>query len=408
MLFLRSPLPGVSVIMGGDTHLLNNRFAEQKCCVIIPTYNNQKTLRQVIEDTRHYTSHIIIVNDGATDNTLQILEAYRRELVVVDHPQNLGKGMALRTGFKKARDLGYDYAISIDSDGQHFPSDLEAFLDKNREHPGALIIGARNMNSENVPGGSSFGNKFSNFWFRVETGIKLPDTQSGYRLYPVKRLEKLKFFTTRFEFEIEVIVKAAWRGIPVMALPVKVFYAKGAERVSHFRPTKDFTRISILNTYLVILAFAWYKPMRFLRGFTPANIQSFIQKNFFNKEESISRKSLSVAVGIFFGIVPIWGYQLVSAIAAAYLLRLNKGIVILTANISIPPLLPFVLLASLRTGELATGKDVNLALRDISLETIKTNLYTYLVGATVLSVVFAVFMGLVTFITLSLIRKHKS
>ncbi len=393
--------------MGEETCLLNKRFEEQKCCVIIPTYNNQKTLRQVIEDTLRYTDKIIVVNDGATDNSREILNTYGHRLTVVEHGKNLGKGMALRNGFKKALDLGYEYAISIDSDGQHFPSDLESFLDKLKEEPGSLIIGARNMNSENVPGGSSFGNKFSNFWFRVETGIKLPDTQSGYRLYPIKRLQKSRFFTTRFEFEIEVIVKAAWRGIPVTSLPVKVYYAKGDERVSHFRPTKDFTRISILNTYLVLLAFAWYKPLRFLKGFTPANIRSFIQKNFFNKEESIGRKSLSVAVGIFFGIVPIWGYQLVSAIAAAYLLRLNKGIVILTANISIPPLLPFVLIGSVRTGEFFTGKEVNLALRDISLETIKMNLYTYLVGACILSVLFALFMGLATFVTLSIIRKRK-
>ncbi|MBL7931246.1 MAG: DUF2062 domain-containing protein [Bacteroidia bacterium] len=388
-------------------HLLNTRFAETKCCVIIPTYNNQKTLRQVIEDSLRYTNKIIVVNDGATDSTKQILENFNSKIIIVEHPVNAGKGMALRNGFKKALELGYEYAITIDSDGQHFPSDFEHFLDKIKEEPGSLIIGARNMNSENVPGGSSFGNKFSNFWFKVETGIKLPDTQSGYRLYPIKRLQKSRFFCTRFEFEIEVIVKAAWRGIPVTSIPVKVYYAKGADRVSHFRPTKDFARISVLNTYLVILAFAWYKPMRFLKGFTPANIGSFIRKHFFNKEESIGKKSMSVAVGIFFGIVPIWGYQLVSAIAAAYLLRLNKAIVIVTANISIPPLLPFVLIGSVRTGELFTGKEVNLALRDISLETIRLNLYTYIVGACILSVLLAIIMGLFTFVTLSLIRRKK-
>src|SRR5688572_2173828 len=337
--------------MSGEIHVLNTRFAEANCCVIIPTYNNHKTLQQVIEDSLRYTDKIIVVNDGATDSTPQILEKFGRRITVVLHPKNLGKGMALRNGFKKALELGFDYAITIDSDGQHFPSDFEYFLDKIKEQPGSLIIGARNMNSENVPGGSSFGNKFSNFWFKFETGIKLPDTQSGYRLYPIKRLQKSRFFCTRFEFEIEVIVKAAWRGIPVISIPVKIFYAKGAERVSHFRPTKDFARISVLNTYLVMLAFAWYKPMRFLKGFTPANIRSFIQKNFFNKEESVGRKSMSVAIGIFFGIVPIWGYQLVCAIAAAYLMRLNKAIVVVTANISIPPLLPFVLIGSVRTGE---------------------------------------------------------
>lgn len=388
-------------------HTLNDRFTALKCCVIIPTFNNEKTLRKVIEDTLQYTDQLIVINDGATDSTPNILEQFKNSFTTITHPVNSGKGIALRNGFKKALEMGFDYAITLDSDGQHFPSDLEHFLDKLQQHPESLVIGARNMNSENVPGGSSFGNKFSNFWFQIETGIKLPDTQSGFRLYPIRKMQKINFFCSRFEFEIEVIVKAAWRAIPVLSMPVKIFYAKGADRVSHFRPTKDFMRISVLNTYLVILTLCWYKPMRLLRGLRPANIHSFIRKHFFNKEESILKKSLSVSVGIFFGIVPIWGYQLVSAIAAAYLFKLNKAIVILTANISIPPLLPFVLIASLKTGEVFTGREVSLSLHDISLQTIQSNLYTYLVGACALSVLFAICMGLLTFLTLSIVRKNK-
>lgn len=393
--------------MSEHAFLLNNRFAEQHCCVIIPTYNNQKTLKQVIESTLHYTNHVIVVNDGATDDTSNILEAYKNQITIVTHSVNTGKGMALRNGFKKALELGYEYAITIDSDGQHFPEDFENFLDKLHHHHGALIIGARNMNSENVPGGSSFGNKFSNFWFKVETGISMPDTQSGYRLYPIKRLQKINFFCTRFEFEIEVIVKAAWRGISVIPMPVKIYYAKGEERVSHFRPTKDFARISLLNTYLVLLAFAWYKPMRFFKGLSPSNIKSFIKKHFFNKEESIAKKSFSVAVGIFFGIIPIWGYQLVSAIAVAYLLKLNKAIVIIAANISMPLLLPFVLIASLRTGEFFFGKEVHLSLDNISLEILSQNLYTYIFGACILAVLATVGFGLLTFVTLKIISAKK-
>jgi uncharacterized protein (DUF2062 family) len=212
----------------------------------------------------------------------------------------------------------------------------------------------------------------------------------------------------RFEFEIEVIVKAAWKAVPVICIPIGIFYAKPGERVSHFRPGKDFTRISILNTYLVVLALAWYKPMRFLKGLSPDNLKAFIQKHFFNREESVLRKACSVSVGIFFGIVPIWGYQLVSAIAAAYLLKLNKAIVILTANISIPPLLPFVLIGSLKTGELVTGEEASLSLRNISLETIKVNLYTYVTGACVLAVGLGIFTGLLTFFLLSFIRRKNT
>lgn len=386
---------------------LNNRFDELNCCVIIPTYNNEKTIVKIINDTLEYTDKIIVVNDGTTDSTAELLRPFETSIIIIHQSKNYGKGIALRTAFKKALEMGYRYAITIDSDGQHFPADLVLFLDKIEHEPDSLIIGARNMNSENVPGGSSFGNKFSNFWFWIETGIKIPDTQSGFRLYPINRMKKINYFTSRFEFEIEVIVKAAWKGIPVIPLPIQVYYAKGDERVTHFRPGKDFMRISLLNTYFVILAFLWYRPMRFLRGLTPENIKAFVKKHFFNEKESVTKKSLSVSVGIFFGIVPIWGYQLVTAIAVAYFLKLNRAIVILAANISIPIILPAILYGSLKTGELITGQKSTITLKNINLENIKLNLYVYLTGACVLSIVLAIVMGISTYLILSVIRNNK-
>ena len=217
---------------------VKQKFKQLKCCVLVPTYNNAKTIEGVIQSTFEYCDEVIIVNDGCTDNTAEILAKYP-QLKVVTHPVNQGKGVGLRNGFKKAVELGFDYVISIDSDGQHYPKDFILFLDKIEKEPGSLIIGARNMTVENVPNKSTFGNKFSNFWFWAETGITMPDTQSGYRLYPVQRLKKIWLFTTKFELEIEVIVKAAWRGIPVVSVPVSVYYAPEGERVSHFIPSRD-------------------------------------------------------------------------------------------------------------------------------------------------------------------------
>ncbi len=386
---------------------LNFRFKELNCCVIIPTYNNEKTIEKIILETLIYTDHVIVVNDGATDSTPQKLIQFQDKITLIHQNKNYGKGFALRTAFKKALDMGYRYAITIDSDGQHFPSDLELFLNEIEHKPDSLIIGARNMNSENVPGGSSFGHKFSNFWFLVETGIKLLDTQSGYRSYPIKKMKSTRYFTSRFEFEIEVIVKAAWKGIPVISIPIQIFYAKAEDRVTHFRPIKDFVRISFLNAYLVVLAFLWYKPMRFLKGLTPSNIKAFIRKHFFDENESPLKKSLSVAVGIFFGIVPIWGYQLITAIAAAYLLKLNRAIVILTANISIPIFLPFILYASVKVGELVTGERSSFTIHNVSIATIKSNLYVYLTGACVLSVVLSIALGLLSYFVLTLLKNKK-
>ena len=151
-------------------------FDQYNCCVIIPTYNNEGTLKQVIKDVLDYTNNVLVINDGATDSTPSILETFSDRIEVVTHPVNLGKGKALRNAFSKALELGYTHAITIDSDGQHFASDLPAFIEEVIKNPDTLVIGARNMEQEGIPGKSSVGNKFSKFWYWVETGIILDDT----------------------------------------------------------------------------------------------------------------------------------------------------------------------------------------------------------------------------------------
>lgn len=240
-------------------------FLAHKICVIVPTYNNSATLGAVLDGILKYTDQIIVVNDGSTDNTSNILQHFH-QLEIVDYSTNVGKGYALRTGFKRALELGYNIAITIDSDGQHFPDDIPRFLDVLIKSPDALIIGDRNMEQPGIPGKSSFGNRFSNFWFWVETGLKLPDTQSGFRSYPIYKMKGISFFTRRFEFEIEAIVRCAWHGITVTTVPIQIHYYDKSTRVSHFRPFTDFTRISILNTFLVFIALLYIKPRDLIRG----------------------------------------------------------------------------------------------------------------------------------------------
>ena len=388
--------------MANFKELMNNK----KCCVVIPTYNNEATLAQVIDGVLEYTSDLIIVNDGSTDTTPEILKSYESQATIVSLPENKGKGYGLQTAFKKALELGFDYVITIDSDGQHFASNIPDFVDAiNPEEP-KLLIGARNMEQENVPGKSSFGNKFSNFWYMFHTGIKLSDTQSGFRLYPVKAMESISYFTNRFEFEIEVLVKAAWKGIPVENIPIKVHYDPIGERISHFRPFQDFTRISFLNTYFFFLAVLYYIPKRFILSLTWKNIQEFVKKNFFNKDESPSKKALSLGFGLFMGIFPVWGYQMLIGVALAHLMKLNKAIFLVAANISIPPMIPFIIYGSYKMGAFVVTepKDDLLFSNGITLELVKDNFVQYLLGAILLAVIAGV-AGTVTTLTWLSIRK---
>lgn len=384
-----------------------SKMEELGCCVLIPTYNNEKTLAAVIKDVSTFTNDIIVINDGSTDSTEEILRDLP-DIEIISYSKNKGKGFALKTGLLRAKERGFTYAISIDSDGQHFADDIPVFLEAIEEKPRAMLIGARNLQQENMPQKNTFGNKFSNFWFKLETGIDLPDTQSGFRLYPLKELEGMKLFTTKYEFEIEIMVKMAWKNVPVLPVPIKVFYAKGDERISHFRPFKDFFRISVLNTYLVTLAFLWYIPVRFFKKLNKETISKFIQESLLNKEESASRKGISVAFGVFMGIIPIWGYQLMTAIFLSHLLKLNKAIVIIAANISFPPFIPLILYGSLKTGQVLLNQNASIFPDELSLDVVKQQLPAYILGSFVFAAFMAILFGAVTFIAVKVSRSGKS
>ena len=138
-------------------------------CVIIPTFNNEKTIGKVVKETLCFCDDVIVVNDGCTDSTAQIIGEIDN-ITVVAYSQNRGKGYALQQGFRKALSMGFAYAITLDADGQHKPEDIPLFLKANQEHPGALIIGARPLQGVERSKGSDFANQFSNFWFFVQTG----------------------------------------------------------------------------------------------------------------------------------------------------------------------------------------------------------------------------------------------
>ncbi len=254
-------------------------FERLGICVVIPTYNNAATLRDVVEGAARYCRHLIVVNDGSTDATRDILATLDASVTVVDFPANRGKGAALRAGFRKAASMGFEYAVTIDSDGQHYPSDLPMFAEAIARNPGALIVGERDLSGVDINAKSAFANKFSNFWFRLQTGCRLRDTQTGYRAYPLSKLHGLRLLTSRYEAELELLVLAAWHGVEIVGIPINVYYPPQEERVTHFRPIADFARISVLNTILCAGAVAYGLPARIITSLT--------QKRLFNREFKI-------------------------------------------------------------------------------------------------------------------------
>ncbi|PKN22968.1 MAG: glycosyltransferase family 2 protein [Deltaproteobacteria bacterium HGW-Deltaproteobacteria-21] len=211
--------------------------------VVIPTYNHGGRVAQVAEESLKLTFPVFVVDDGSTDSTQAVLSSIKG-VRLLRHSRNRGKGAALMTGFAEASKVA-DWVITIDADGQHNPKDALKMIQGIPENDRPIIVGMRRgMDGKSVPWTSRFGRKFSNFWVWLSGGPAVEDSQSGFRIYPVPEVMSLNVLSRRFQFEVEILVKARWKRIRVIEVPVGVNYAEGAERISHFRPMVDFLRNS--------------------------------------------------------------------------------------------------------------------------------------------------------------------
>jgi glycosyltransferase involved in cell wall biosynthesis len=219
--------------------------------VIIPVYNHEKQVQRVIEKCLTLGVPVIVVDDGSTDSTPTILASIPG-ITILRHPKNLGKGASLLNGMAAALPLA-DWAITLDADGQHDPDDVLSLLRAVPKGERPLVIGKRmGMERQNVPWSSRWGRRFANFWVWTSSGRWLSDSQSGFRLYPIPETLKLGTRARRFQFEVEVLVRAVWYGIPIIESPVCAVYAPPGERVSHFRPWVDFWRNTQTFTRLIV------------------------------------------------------------------------------------------------------------------------------------------------------------
>lgn len=379
---------------------------QNKFCVIIPTFNNATKIEAVINEVLTETSNIIVVNDGATDNTQQLIDNYKN-ITKISYPKNKGKGYAIKKGFKKAIESGYEYAITIDSDGQHCAKDISKFINACFVNQNAIIVGTRSVIEGKISRKSSFANNLSNFWFLVITGIKLDDTQSGFRLYPIKKMQHILTLTRRYEFEIEIMVKASWQNIPIESIPISVIYPPDNERITHFRPVIDFIRIGLLNSWLVFLSLTLFRPFAFIKKLNKKNIVDFFNQNLVKTKDNNFKIVGSIMFGVFMGIIPIWGYQLITAIALAYVFRLNKLIVGVAANISITPMIPVIIYLSYLTGGIVMGTDISQLPFNagLSLELFTLNIKQYLVGSFVLASIASSLIGTFFYVLLLFVRK---
>lgn len=367
-----------------------------------------------------YTNDLIIVNDGSTDDTNAILQLFENQATILHLPKNEGKGVALYHGFQEAQKMGYDYVLTMDSDSQHRPSDIPNFFEKLKNHPNHLLLGTRNFNQENMPGKNGFANKFANFWYQIMTGLSLPDTQTGYRMYPLKPLMEINFHTSKYEFEMEALVRLTWRDVLPVQVPIDVYYPPQGVRVTHFRPSVDFMRIFVLNTVLVAIGLLWERPKKFFRDLKKKSFKEAWRTYILDNDESNAKLAASVGVGVFLGIAPFWGAQIILIIFFAKLLRLNTAIALVAGHISIPPMIPLIFIGSYRLGGQILGQSTALSLQKIktvltaqeglwtSINLLFADVWQYVIGAFGLATLVGVVLGVMSYFLLAVFRSPKN
>jgi glycosyltransferase involved in cell wall biosynthesis len=226
---------------------------QEYICAIIPAFNAESSIGEVIDRTKEYLRRVIVVNDGSTDRTGEV--AHSRSIEVISIPSNRGKGYALRLGFSHALSNGCSSILTLDADGQHDPADIPIFLQAHEEDSQAILVGSRMAQAGRFPRQRYYSNRAAVFFISKALGQYLEDTQCGFRLYPAEAIRPIELTTSHFQTETEILLRAAHRGVRISSVPVKNIYWNGNAPRSNFRPVVDtfYICLVVLQGYLGIL-----------------------------------------------------------------------------------------------------------------------------------------------------------
>ena len=374
--------------------------------VVIPVYNNAETVRDIAERTLKILPHVLLVDDGSTDIDLKPF-CEERGIEFLRHAVNQGKGAALRDALKYlAGKPEVAYMITLDADGQHYPEDIPLFYPLMEENDWTLIVGCRDFSGENIPDSSRFGREFSNFWIRLETGIRVEDSQSGFRAYPVRYLSKLRFLSAHYNFEAEILTRAAWGNLEIRNLPVRVHYPPREKRVSHFKPFRDNFRLSCIHFHLVALRLLPF-PKQKLREkkrewsiFRPRELFTMLLKE--NAEPA--GLGVSAGIGSFLAVLPLPACHIIVILYVAERLHLNKIMALAIQNLYMPPLSPFLCIELgyfLRYGHWLTELSFRTCAQELHLR-----LWEWFLGSLILAPFWGIVSGFAVWFIASLLNRR--
>jgi glycosyltransferase involved in cell wall biosynthesis len=384
---------------------MQKAVSQNNILVVVPVYNHGGTIHDVVSRCLKYHSEVLVVDDGSEEDVSVVLRGL--DVKIIRHECNRGKGQAILTAARYGRENNKTHILTIDADRQHYPEQIPDFIESVNNHPEAIILGVRDFNSTGAPFSSRFGRGFGNFWVRIQTGVKIRDIQSGYRVYPVAVLNNLKFMFRSYAFEDEVIVRSLWAGVSVREIAIKVSYPSGAERVSHFYKFRDNLKLTVLNTYLTIRSVTpWpHLQIQYDNGsFYTIRHPVKILRGLLEKHDSPILLAQSASLGAFLGALPLIACHTVTIIYVASLLRLNKIIAIATSQICTPPIVPALCIEVgyfIRFGKFLTLENISslseasfLELGYLGLQ----RLAEWFIGALVVGPLLAIVTGIIVFV----------
>ena len=214
--------------------------------MLIPAYNEERTIRDLAQAALAICPRVMVVDDGSTDDTTGVLQGL--PVTLLKHGVNQGKAASLRTGFEHALHEGAQCVIALDGDGQHDPGDAPNLLWAWRRHPERLVLGSRLHDKSQFPIARYRANRFACFWISWAAGHPIADSQSGFRVYSAEVMKLAlsgRVRGSRFTFESEILIEAAGHGHRTLAVAIPGHYPVNARR-SHFRPVIDIAKIVIM------------------------------------------------------------------------------------------------------------------------------------------------------------------
>lgn len=373
----------------------------------VPVYNNGATLKAVVSSCLSVVKNVVVVDDGSADADVTSLLS-GMDVTVLKHERNLGKGQAILTASRFIEERGGLYMITIDADGQHYPEDIKKIVPLIALDESNIVIGSRNFHTANVPASSRFGRAFANFWLKVETGKSVDDCQSGFRAYPVRYLNLLRFKGTRYDLEAEVLAKAVWAGIKLETAPINVNYPKAEERVSSFRPFLDNLRLTRIHAMLVGRRLLPVPHKKLVKS-EPRIDYSLLRHPgkvlwmLLQENATPEGLALSAAVGLFLAVLPLLFLHTLVILYVSLRLNLNKIVSLNVQHLAVPPFIPALCIEVgyfVRHGRWLT---------DLSFRTVfdqfSSRLFEWFLGSLIIAPLAALLIGVLMFIAASAIKR---